>query len=74
MNITPEIEETIDSLIDRWIPDGQDRYLHINPRIYMKDIVIQLLEKNAIPPKMILVNSLIRNWRVYLHKRFGDLN
>jgi hypothetical protein len=33
-----------------------------------------LLEKNAIPPKMIFVNSLIKNWRVYLHKRFGDLN
>jgi len=74
MNITPEIEETIDNLIDRWIPDGQDRYLHINPRIHMKDIIIQLLEKNAIPPKMIFVNSLIKNWRVYLHKRFGDLN
>jgi hypothetical protein len=74
MNITPEIEETIDSLIDRWIPEGQDRYLHINPRTHMKGIIIQLLEKNAIPPKMIFVNSLIRNWRIYLHKRFGDLN
>lgn len=74
MTITPEIEETIDSLVERWIPGGQDKFLHIEPRLYMKEMIVYLLETNKIPPKLAIVNSLIKNWRPFLHKRFGALN
>lgn len=74
MNITPEIEETIDSLIERWIPEGKDRYFHIEPRPYMKDMIMTLLTKNTIPPKLGYVSAIIKNWRHFLEKRFGTLN
>jgi len=74
MIITPEIEETIDSLVERWIPEGKDKFLHVEPRLYMKEMIVRLLETNKIPPKLVVVNSLIKNWRSFLHKRFGTLN
>jgi hypothetical protein len=74
MTITPEIEETIDSLIERWIPEGKDKFLHVEPRSYMKEMIVHLLETNKIPPKLAIVNSIIKNWRSFLHKRFGTLN
>jgi hypothetical protein len=74
MIITPEIEETIDSLVERWIPEGKDKFLHVEPRSYMKEMIINLLETNKIPPKLVLVNSLLKNWRPFLYKRFGTLN
>lgn len=74
MTITPEIEETIDSLIERWIPEGKDKLLHVEPRSYMKEMIVSLLETNKIPPKLAFVASIIKNWRSFLHKRFGTLN
>jgi len=74
MTITPEIEETIDSLVERWIPEGKDKFLHVEPRSYMKEMVVYLLKTNKIPPKLVIINSLIKNWRPFLHKRLGTLN
>ena len=74
MNITPEIEETIDNLIIRWIPPGKDKFLHVEPRSYMKDMIIHLLVNNTIPPKLNYVMAIIKNWREFLNKRFGALN
>ena len=74
MTITPEIEEAIYQMVDRWVPDNQDRFLHINPNNYMKEIVIKLIENNTIPPKLFAVQSVIKNWRFFLYKRFGTLN
>lgn len=74
MTITPEIEEAIYQMVDRWVPDNQDRFLHINPNNYMKEIVIKLIENNTIPPKLFAVQAVIKNWRFFLYKRFGTLN
>jgi len=74
MTITPEIEEAIYQMIDRWVPDSQDRFLHINPNNYMKEIIIKLIENNTIPPKLFTVQAVIKNWRFFLYKRFGALN
>jgi len=74
MTITPEIEEAIYQMIDRWVPDNQDRFLHINPNNYMKEIIIKLIENNTIPPKLFTVQAIIKNWRFFLYKRFGALN
>lgn len=74
MTITPEIEETIDALIQRWIPEGRDSYLHIEPRPYMKEMIVKLLLNSTIPPKLNYVTAIVRNWRVFLMKRFGTLN
>lgn len=74
MVVTPEIEETIDTLIERWVPSGQDKFLHIKPRLYMKEMIIHLLETNTIPPTLNYVTAIVKNWRVFLYKRFGALN
>ena len=74
MVVTPEIKETIDTLIERWVPSGQDKFLHIEPRLYMKEIIIRLLETNTIPPTLNYVTAIVKNWRSFLYKRFGTLN
>lgn len=74
MTVTPEIEEAIHQMVDRWVPDSQDRFLHINPNTYMKETVIKLIENNTIPPKLFTVQAVIKNWRFFLYKRFGALN
>lgn len=74
MTITPEIEEAIYQMVDRWVPDTQDHFLHINPNVYMKEIIVKLIENNTIPPKLFTVQAIIKNWRFFLYKRFGTLN
>jgi hypothetical protein len=74
MTITPEIEEAIYKMVDRWVPDAQDRFLHINPNTYMKEIVIKLIENNTISPELFAVQAIIKNWGFFLYKRFGTLN
>ena len=74
MTVTPEIEEAIYQMVDRWVPNNQDRFLHVNPNLYMKEVVIKLIENNTIPPKLFTVQAVIKNWRFFLYKRFGALN
>lgn len=74
MIVTPEIEEAIYQMVDRWVPNEMDRYLHINPNSYMKEVVIRLIENNTLPPKLFAVQAVIKNWRFFLYKRFGTLN
>ena len=74
MTVTPEIEEAIYQMVDRWVPDGRDRHLHITPNPYMKEVIIKLIENNTIPPKLFTVQAVIKNWRFFLYKRFGTLN
>jgi len=74
MIVTPEIEEAIYQMVDRWVPNNKDRFLHVNPNTYMKDVVVRLIENNTIPPKLFTVQAIIKNWRFFLHKRFGSLN
>lgn len=61
-------------MVDRWVPNSQDKFLHINPNEYMKEIVVKLIESNTIPPKLLTVQAIIKNWRFFLYKRFGNLN
>ena len=74
MTITPEIEEVIYQMVDRWVPDTQDKFLHVNPNSYMKEVVVKLIENNTLPPKLFTVQAVIKNWRFFLYKRFGTLN
>jgi len=74
MIVTPEIEEVIYQLVDRWVPDSQDCFLHINPNPYMKEVVVKLLENNTMPLELITIQAVIKNWRFFLYKRFGTLN
>lgn len=74
MIVTPEIEEAIYQMVDRWVPDSQDKLLHINPNPYMKEVIIKLIENNTIPPKLFTVQAVIKNWRFFLYKRLGTLN
>jgi hypothetical protein len=57
MNITPEIESTIDELIERWVPAGKDKYFHIEPRSYMKEMIMKL-KRNYYYQKLKLKNML----------------
>ena len=74
MNITPEIESTIDELVERWVPSGTDKYFHIEPRSYMKEMIMKLLINNTIPPKLSYITAILKNWKPFLAKRFGALN
>lgn len=68
------IYDAIDTLADKYIPDGNHTMLHINSRDMWKRLMKELLEKDSIPRKLSFLTKCAINWEALLSQRQSLLN
>ena len=76
MNIMVEysVLEALDNLAERYIPEGQHELLHVNSREVWKDMMIQLIERKAVPLKLSYFTRCAVSWEALLTNRYITLN
>lgn len=68
------IEELLDSLAERYIPEGTHKYLYVNSREVWKEIMIALIESKSIKMKLSLLTRCAVAWEAFLVQRLSIQN
>jgi hypothetical protein len=74
MITTDYINKFIDHTITKYIPEGIDPILHINPRNEIKSVIIQLLKNKQLPLKLSSIKLIITDYKEILYIKYSILN
>jgi hypothetical protein len=66
--------EVLDSLAERFIPEGIHRILHVDSREMWRDIMITLIESGAIQMKLSILTKCAVSWEAILVQRLSIQN
>lgn len=64
----------LDSLAERYIPEGNHKLLHVNSREYWKNLMLDLLETGAIGKKLSILTKCAVGWELLLTHRISIQN
>ena len=68
------IHEVLDNLAEKFIPEGRHKYLHVNSRELWIDLMVTLLENNAIEKKLSIITKCAVNWELILIEKLSMQN
>lgn len=74
MITNPTKYELLNSLAERYIPEGVHKYLHVDSREMWISIMAGLIEKGFIKPKVSVIAKCAINWEVLLTIKLSTLN
>ena len=66
--------EVLDTLAERYIPEGIHRVLHVDSREMWKDIMIGLLESKAIKMRVSILTRCAISWEALLIQKISIQN
>jgi hypothetical protein len=66
--------EVLDTLAERFIPEGIHRTLHVDSREMWRDIMISLLESKVIERKMSIITKCAISWEQLLIQKISIQN
>lgn len=63
------IQETLEGLAERYIPEGTHKLLHVNSREAWMDLMLELIESGSISKRLSILAKCAINWEALLvHK------
>jgi hypothetical protein len=68
------IYEVLDTLAERYIPEGKHKMLHVNSRKAWVDLMTELLESGTIKKKLSILTKCATSWELLLTQKFNILN
>lgn len=68
------IEEILDNLAERYIPEGTHRILHVDSREAWKNLMIALIESKLLRFKMSLLTKCAVSWEPLLYQKISLQN
>ena len=72
--IKPSIEDTLEALARKYIPEGIHEYLHINSRDSWVETMMYLVEAGTIECKPSVLIKCANNWEIILTRKISILN
>jgi hypothetical protein len=66
--------ETLDRLAERFIPEGRHKFLHVNSRELWIDLMVSLIENEAIDKKLSIITKCAVNWEYLLVQKLSTQN
>jgi len=66
--------EALDTLAEKYIPEGVHNLLHIDSREVWKEMMVILIEKRSVPLKLSYLTKCAISWESLLINRFSSLN
>ena len=66
--------EILDTLAERYIPEGIHKVLHVDSREMWIDLMIALIESNTIPMKVSIIAKCASSWEVLLAQKLSIQN
>jgi len=66
--------EVLDTLAERYIPEGIHRVLHVDSREMWIDLMITLIESKVIPMKVSIIAKCASSWEVLLAQKLSIQN
>lgn len=68
------LHEVLESLAERYIPEGRHKLLHVNSREVWIDLMSDLLETKMISRKLSLITKCAVNWEALLTQKISIQN
>lgn len=72
--VSQVLYEVLESLAERYIPEGKHKLLHVESREMWIDIMIGLLEKGMIGKKLSILTRCAVGWEVILTQKISIQN
>jgi hypothetical protein len=66
--------EVLDTLAERYIPEGIHRVLHVDSREMWIDLMVVLIESKVIPMKVSIIAKCASSWEVLLAQKLSIQN
>jgi hypothetical protein len=66
--------KVLDTLAERYIPEGIHRVLHVDSREMWIDLMIVLIESKVIPMKVSIIAKCASSWEVLLAQKLSIQN
>jgi hypothetical protein len=66
--------KTLNILAEKHIPKGKHKYLHVNSREIWKDLMMSLIEKEAVTVNSTLLTRCAHNWELLLIQKLSIQN
>jgi len=66
--------EILDTLAERYIPEGIHRVLHVDSREMWIDLMITLIESKVVPMKVSIIAKCASSWEVLLAQKLSIQN
>jgi hypothetical protein len=66
--------ETLDRLAERFIPEGRHKLLHVNSRELWIELMVSLIENEAIDKKLSIITKCAVNWEYLLVQKLSTQN
>ena len=66
--------EVLDTLAERYIPEGIHRVLHVDSREMWIDLMITLIESKVIPMKVSIIAKCASSWEVLSAQKLSIQN
>jgi len=75
MNMVEDyVLEALDTLAEKYIPEGVHNLLYIHSREVWKEMMVILIEKRSVPLKLSYLTKCAISWESLLINRFSSLN
>lgn len=68
------LQETLNKLADKYIPEGQHRVLHVNAQEYWKKLMLELIETESIKPRLSILTKCAIYWEALLAQKISIQN
>lgn len=68
------LQETLEGLAERYIPEGTHKLLHVNSREAWTNLMLQLIESGAIKKRLSLLAKCAVNWETLLIQKISIQN
>jgi len=72
--VSQVLHEVLESLAERYIPEGRHKLLHVESREMWLDIMIGLLEKGLIGKKLSILTKCAIGWEILLIQKISIQN
>jgi hypothetical protein len=66
--------EILDTLAEKFIPEGIHKILHVDSRELWRDLMVSLLETKAIPRKVSTITNCAISWELLLIQKLSIQN
>lgn len=66
--------EILDTLAERYIPEGIHKVLHVDSREMWIDLMIALIESKTIPMKVSIIAKCAASWEALLEQKLSIQN
>lgn len=66
--------EIVNTVAKQYVPNKKHPYLHVNSREAWIDLVVELINKGSMKPKLSVILKFALNWELLLTAKYIHLN